>query len=156
MAEIKYIIKLEARTKKNSPVIAAAGPRCPKCGKPQKQWIRQGQAHDRFAKDAGWFLRPVPPRPIFCPVNVKTVFYMKTRRKVDKGNLEASVHDLLVESGILADDNRDIIAGTDGSRVFYDKDNPRVEITITKLEGYEQWSEKSKVPAAPPDQTKLF
>ena len=60
-------------------------------------------------------------------------------------NLEASIHDILVEVGILADDSRDIIATTDGSMVLYDKNNPRVEITITKVEGYEQWGKKSKI-----------
>lgn len=109
------------------------------CHKPARQFIRQGAAHDNFAELARWQLRPAPLKPIECPVNVKCLFYMQTRRRVDKGNLEACIHDLLVECGILADDNRDIIAATDGSRVLYDKQNPRVEITITKLDGYEQW-----------------
>ncbi len=143
MAEIKYIIKGDPRTKKNHQMIAGAGRKCPVCGKHEKQWIRQGKAHDNFAEAAGWYLRPVPPRPIACPVNVKCVFFMQTKRKVDKANLEAAIHDLLVDAGILADDNRDIIAATDGSRVYYDKANPRVEITITKLDGYEQWKDQA-------------
>ena len=142
MAEIRYTIESEGRTKKNHQMIAGAGKRCPVCHKHEKQWIRQGAAHDNFAELARWQLRPVPPKPIDCPVNVKCLFYMQTRRRVDKGNLEAAIHDLLVDCGILADDNRDIIATTDGSMVLYDKEHPRVEITITKLKGYEQWSKK--------------
>lgn len=158
MAEIRYVIKADPRTKKNSLMIAGAGRKCPKCGKHEKQWVRQSKAHDSFADTAGWYLRPIPTRPIDCPVNVKCLFYMKTRRKVDKSNLEASIHDLLVDCGILADDNRDIIAGTDGSRVFHDPDNPRVEITITKMEGYEQWSNKTpaSVEKVMPGQATLF
>lgn len=34
---------------------------------------------------------------------------------------------------ILADDNNTIIARVDGSRVLYDKENPRTEIIIQEL-----------------------
>lgn len=138
MSEIRYTINLEGRTKKNHQMIAGSGPKCPKCGKPAKQWVRQGKAHDNFAEAAKWQLRPRPPRPIECPVNVKCLFYMKTRRKVDALNLQATIDDLLVEVGILADDNSRIVVGHDGSRVLYDPDRPRVEITITKMPGAEQ------------------
>lgn len=77
--------------------------------------------------------------PIDTPVNVQCIYYMQTRRKVDISNLNSSIHDILVKANVLADDNRDIVAGTDGSRVFYDKDNPRAEIIITDMENYEQW-----------------
>ena len=44
------------------------------------------------------------------------------------------------------DDNRNIIASTDGSRVYWDKTNPRVEITITDAEPeYTQWDTKKGV-----------
>lgn len=79
------------------------------------------------------------------PVNVACVYYMPTRRKVDLTNLNEAIHDILVDNFVLIDDNRDIIASTDGSRVEYDKHHPRVEITITPLEGdYEQWAKRSK------------
>lgn len=138
MAEIRYVITLEARTKKNHQTIAGAGPKCPKCGKPEKQWIRQGKAHDNFAEMAKWQLRPRPRKPIECPVNVKCLFYMATRRKVDSLNLLATIDDLLVEVGILKDDNSRIVVAHDGSRVLYDPDNPRTEITITKMPVDEQ------------------
>ena len=133
MAEITYTIKGEGRTKKNSLMIAGAGRRCPVCRKPERQWVRQGKAHDEFAEAAKWQLRPRPPRPIECPVNVRCLFYMKTRRRVDLLNLLATIDDLLVDVGILADDNCRIVAAHDGSRVKYCKENPRVEITITRV-----------------------
>lgn len=132
MAEIKYTIKGDPRTKKNSLKIAGSGKRCPVCKKFEKQWVRQGKAHDAYAEAALWQLRPVPPRPIECPVHCKYVFHMKTRRVVDGLNLQAAIDDLLVEAGILKDDNSRIVVSHDGSRVLYDPVNPRVEITITK------------------------
>ena len=36
---------------------------------------------------------------------------------------------------VLADDNSRIVAAHDGSRVDYDKQNPRVEIWIEEMEG---------------------
>lgn len=136
--EIKYTIQGDPRTKKNSLMIAGKGRRCPACGKLEKQWVRQSKAHDAFAEAAKWQLRPVPTEPISSLVNVRYLFYMKTRRIVDGLNLLATIDDLLVSAGILADDNSRIVAGHDGSRVLYDPVNPRVEITITKLPTDEQ------------------
>lgn len=136
--EIKYTIQGDPRTKKNSLMIAGKGRRCQACGKLEKQWVRQSKAHDAFAEAAKWQLRPVPTEPISSLVNVRCLFYMKTRRIVDGLNLLATIDDLLVSAGILADDNSRIVAGHDGSRVLYDPINPRVEITITKLPTDEQ------------------
>lgn len=71
-----------------------------------------------------------PQETIDQPVNVQAVYYMPTRHRVDITNLLSATHDLLVDAGILADDNSKIVVGVDGSRVFYDKENPRVEIII--------------------------
>lgn len=80
-----------------------------------------------------------PRNQINAPVNCKYIYHMRTRRKIDLANLISATDDILVKHGVLADDNRDIVAAHDGSRVFYDKQNPRVEITISTLDGYEQW-----------------
>ena len=131
---IHYTIKGEPRTKKNHQQIAGAGRRCPCCGKPAKQWIRQGEVYRQYAELAAWQLRPVPDKPINYPVNCRYEFYMATRRKVDGLNLAAALDDILVERGSLADDNSRIVAGHDGTRVLYDPKNPRTEIYITKME----------------------
>ena len=68
------------------------------------------------------------------PVNVKCVFYMPTRRRVDLTNLLEAVDDVLVRSGVLADDHSGIVVSHDGSRVLYDKENPRTEVEITGWE----------------------
>lgn len=129
-----YTIPLEPRTKKNSLMIAGRGPRCPKCGKPQQQFVRQGKAYDSYAMQAGWYLKPRPKEPIQGPVNVQCLFYMATRRRVDSLNLLAAIDDLLVEYGILADDNSAVVVSHDGTRVLYDKENPRTEIYITEAD----------------------
>lgn len=80
--------------------------------------------------------------PIETPVNVCCTYYMETKRKIDISNLNSSLHDILVKANILSDDNRDVVAGTDGSRVLYDKENPRVEIEISEIGKYEQWKKR--------------
>lgn len=74
-----------------------------------------------------------PEQPIATPINVKCVYYMPDRRKVDLCNLLSATCDILVKCGILADDNCKIVASHDGCRVLYDKQNPRVEIEIKEI-----------------------
>ena len=70
--------------------------------------------------------------PISSPVNVECVYYMPTLRRVDLCNLLEATCDILTRAGVLADDNSDIVVSHDGSRVLYDKNYPRTEITITE------------------------
>lgn len=74
-----------------------------------------------------------PKQTIDQPVNVQAVYYMPTRHRVDITNLLSATHDLLVDAGVIEDDNSKIVVSVDGSRVFYDKVNPRVEITIQEV-----------------------
>lgn len=79
------------------------------------------------------------------PITVKAHFYCKTRRKIDLTNLLEALDDMLVKAGVIKDDCRDIIASHDGSRVYYDKENPRIEIWITDFqEYYEIWRKEKK------------
>lgn len=144
MKILKYVIPGDPRTKKNHQMIAGAGPRCPRCGKFQKIWVRQGDAHDTYAKDAAWRIRPRPRVPIDYPINICYKFYMQTRRVVDQTNLMECLDDILIAAGVIKDDNSRIVQAHDGTRVLYDKDNPRVEIYITRM------------PEDDPGQTTLF
>lgn len=63
-------------------------------------------------------------------MTLRCIYYMPTRRKVDLCNLLAATCDILVKHGILEDDNSSVIPSHDGSRVEYDKEHPRTEITI--------------------------
>lgn len=68
--------------------------------------------------------------PIAERVNVKCIYYMPTKRRVDLVNLEEATLDLLVKAKVLKDDCADIVASMDGSCVRYDKASPRTEIVI--------------------------
>lgn len=119
------------RSKKNSQQIFR--------GKGGRPFITQSQQYKDYERMCLNQIMEKHRQRIDSPVNVQCVFYMPTRRKVDITNLTAAVHDILVKGGVLADDNRNIVAGMDGSRVFYDRDKPRVEIEITPMMDYTQW-----------------
>ena len=120
---MKFVIELEPRTKKNHSQIV-------------KGRLIPSKQYTIYRKEALKLLlaQERPSEPINYPVNIKAVYYMKTKRRVDKTNLEAALMDVLVDAGILLDDNYKIAATTDGSYVTVDKENPRTEIEITRKE----------------------
>ena len=99
--------------------------------------IIPSKAYKQYERDALWFLN-YDGDTINYPVNVKAIFYMKTRRKVDLVNLQEALLDVLVAAEILEDDNCRIVASMDGSRVEYDKYAPRTEVEITEISNYER------------------
>lgn len=96
----------------------------------------------QYEKDVAPFM-PKLEEPIDFPVNVSAVFYRPTRREVDLPNLIAALHDVLVKYGVVKDDSRSIIYAVDGSRVFWDKNNPRTVVVITGIpeEEFESWKD---------------
>lgn len=119
---VKFTIPLPPITKKNSQRILVNKA----TGRP---FIAPSEQYKQYEKDAQWFIRERPR--IDYPVNVKCVFYMLTRRRVDLTNLLEAADDVLVHAGVIADDHSGIVVSHDGSRVMYDKENPRTEIEIT-------------------------
>lgn len=132
--EYFYKIPCNPVTKKNSQRIIRL--------KNGRTLIKPSAAYEAYEDRALYFLQPIPETPISEPVNIRCLYYMETRRKVDLSNLLSATDDILVTAAILKDDNRDIVAGHDGSRVFYDHDYPRVEITITPMPSYAPWKEE--------------
>ncbi len=125
---IAYLeIKLPPITKKNSQRILK--------GKGGRPFIAPSEKYKVYEAAAGAYLEWWDD-PIDEPVNVMCVYYMPTRRRVDLVNLQEATLDTLVKHGILKDDNCGIVVSMDGSRVKYDKQNPRTEITIEEAEGY--------------------
>lgn len=114
------------RTKKNSPVLVKG-----------RSLILPSQAYRDYERDTAYFWRReaaiLMGKPLSGRYNVRLVYYMPTRRRCDLVNLIEASLDLMVKYGILADDNCGIVAGHDGSRVLYDKDNPRVEVEIEEV-----------------------
>ena len=114
------------RTKKNSQSI-----RCNT--RTGRRFISPSEAYRAYEADC---LRQIPGKArqrIYLPVNVRCVYYMPTRRRVDLTNLLEATDDLLVRAGVPADDNSQIVAAHDGSRVRLDRENPRVEIEIVSI-----------------------
>ena len=127
---LSYVIPLDPRTKKNSHVISGCGPRCPTCKRYLRLFVRNGSTATEFSFRAASFLHPRPAEPLSGAVRVVYRLYMKTRRRVDDLNLYEALDDILVKNNILKDDNISVIRSRDGSRVLYDKENPRAEIYI--------------------------
>lgn len=122
MQPIKITIPIAPVTKKNHGQIVQVG------GKPKLIPSKQFIAY----QDSVWpFLKPLG---IDYPVNVKCLFCVPTRRLVDLVGLLQAIDDVLVHYGTIEDDNSRIVAGHDGSRVIYDKEHPRTEIEITRME----------------------
>lgn len=125
---IEITVPLAPITKKNSMRIV----RNRKTG---KRRIMPSQQYMDYEAEAVWYCIGAGVRcPIEEPVEVKCLFYMPTRRRVDLTNLLESIDDVLVRAGVLLDDHSGIIVSHDGSRVLYDKDNPRTEVYIADYE----------------------
>ena len=122
--DVSIMIPLAPYTKKNHQQIRyknnKEGKRIP--------YVTPSAEYLQYEQDAAIFLKPLN---IDCPINVKALYYMNAKRKVDLTNLHEALHDIMVKCGTLKDDNAHIIVSTDGSRVLYDKDNPRTEVLLT-------------------------
>lgn len=119
---MKFTIPLTPVTKKNHGQIIMCH------GKPI---MLPSKPYQQYENDCKIFLPH--GEPIEKPVNIKAIYYMPTRRKIDLINLHSALHDVLVKHQVIADDNSNIIVSTDGSRVEYDKENPRTEVEITEV-----------------------
>ena len=124
MEELKITINIPPRTKKNhSQIIMIKG----------RPILLPSKQYKQYEKDCKEFI-PKINTPIDYPVNVKCIYYMPTKRKVDLNNLLEATTDMLVHYQVLEDDNSKIVYSHDGSYVDYDKEKPRTEITITRIE----------------------
>lgn len=129
---IQITIPITPVTKKNHQQIM----RSSKTGKP---FVMPSAEYRQYEAQAVWHCKRAAisagvHKPIDTPCEVRCLFYMPSRRRVYLTNLLESVDDALVAAGVLADDNSQIIVSHDGSRVLYDKDNPRTEVSITAYE----------------------
>lgn len=141
-----FIVPLPPITKKNHGQLASVGKRCPVCGKGEKTIMLPSKPYREYETAIRKYLMELHRivGTIDYPVNLKCLFYVKARRQSDLVGYLQSIQDLMTKYKVIQDDCRDIIAATDGSMVLYDKDNPRTEITITRLADYEQWGNASK------------
>ena len=122
---IKFTVELPPVSKKNSQQILINKA----TGRP---FIMPSKKYKEYEIMAMYYI----PKGIYieAPCNVKCLFYMPTKRKCDLVNMQEAILDVMVKSGLLADDNFSIVESMDGSRVLYDKHNPRTEVEITVIE----------------------
>lgn len=124
---MKFTIPLKPCIKKNSQEIV----KVPIKGSNKKRLaIIQGKLYRQYEKECEQY---IPELNIDYPINVKSVFYMPSRRRVDLNNLFEALHDVMSKYHCIVDDNCNIIYSVDGSCVKYDKENPRTEVEITPL-----------------------
>lgn len=94
---------------------------------------------EAYVKDAtqqmqlAWHAVFACPIPEDVLVNAAIVTYRATRHRNDASNLYQAPEDAMQAAGVLTDDYQ--VAAHDGSRRLYDKDRPRVEITLTPYRG---------------------
>lgn len=119
---MRIVIPIAPRTKKNSQQIVRIKGR---------YLVIPSKAFRDYEKDCLPFLTHV--ETFLSPCNVKCIYFMPTRRRVDLVNLQEATLDILVKAGILQDDNSNVVVSMDGSRVYYDKEYPRTEIEITEV-----------------------
>lgn len=120
---IKFTIPLVPVTKKNHQRIIRVR---------NRPVVIPSEQYKKYEADCIYFMPNI--EAISNKVNVKAVYYMPTRRRVDLTNLHEALHDILVHYNVLSDDNCNIVHSTDGSYVDYDKYNPRTEVTITEVD----------------------
>lgn len=81
-----------------------------------------------------WYFFKPYAKNINVPINLKCTFYVPDRRKRDLTNLENAIADILVKYKVLEDDNYNIIASWDGTRVVYEKGRNETIIEINRME----------------------
>lgn len=123
MLVYKVFIPVIPRTKKNNSRIIYVK---------KRPILLPSEKYVQFEKECEPYLQPLN---IDYPVNVTAVYYRPDRRRVDLCNLHEALCDVLVKYKVVTDDNSNIIATMDGSKVIYCKEKPGIELIITKKEG---------------------
>lgn len=118
---IKFTIPLTPVSKKNSQRIVKVG---------NRYIPLPSKAYADYEQQAGCFMPKIST--VDYPVSVKCLFYMPTHRRCDLTNMLEAIDDCLVKHRIIEDDNCNIIVSHDGSRILYDKTNPRTEVHIER------------------------
>ena len=121
---MNFVISTPPRTKKNSQQIITVK------GRPM---IIPSKLYKEYEKACAPYI-PKIDNPIDYPINLQCIYYMPTKRKVDLNNLLEATTDMLVHYKFLKDDNSTIVYSHDGSRVKYDKERPRTEIYIKRID----------------------
>lgn len=122
---MKITIPVVPRSKKNSQQIII-NPRT------KRPMIIQSKLYTNFERECGLYLKKYKSN-IDYSINLKIEFYVPDKRRRDIANYIEAIQDILVKYEVIKDDNHNIITSLDGTRMYIDKENPRVEIEIIKI-----------------------
>lgn len=124
---MKIIIPITPRSKKNSQEIVFNR-------KTGHRMVIQNKKYTEFEKECKKYIPILNEPPINYRINLKCEFYVPDARKRDIANYLEAIQDVLVKYNLLEDDNYNIVASIDGCSMQIDRENPRIEIEITKKE----------------------
>lgn len=124
---MKFTLNVKPRTKKNHSQLVTL--------KTGRQMMLPSKQYREFEKE---IINEVETNcgnieTIDYPINLKCSFFKEKNYRSDLTGYLQAIQDALVKAKLLLDDNSNIVASTDGSRVFLDRNNPRIEIEITRL-----------------------
>lgn len=123
---IKFTLYGDPKTKKNSQQIFHNK-------RTHKPFISQSEIYKQYEIDCVSQITGNLQLHIDYEINVKAIFYRKYKTNVDLANLLSALHDVLKAGGVIKDDNFKVIVSVDGSRIKFDKENPRTEIEIMEV-----------------------
>ena len=123
---MKFTIPVAPRTKKNHSQLVTL--------KNGRQMLLPSKSYKEFEKKVcRWVkINLMDFEPISSPVNMACRFYKDKDYKSDLPGYLQAICDALVVANVFTDDNHRIISSTNGSEVFLDRENPRIEIEITE------------------------
>lgn len=122
---IEFIIPVKPRTKKNHSQLVTL--------KTGRQMLLPSKTYKEFEKEVCNWIKKYPELKLKIdkPINLMCVFYKDKNYKSDLVGYLQAIQDALVKAEVLADDNTNIVATVNGSEVWLDRENPRIEICIT-------------------------
>lgn len=123
---MRFFIPVIPRTKKNSSRIVRSKGR---------YFVIPSAAYKKFEAKCKPY---IPALYIDYPINLKAIYYMPTRHRVDLVNLHEALCDVLVTHGMLKDDNSNIVHSMDGSYVDYSKVTTGILVEIERIENEEE------------------
>lgn len=121
---MNFVIIGETPAKKNSRIVLRNGRNIP--SKRYSIWHTAAQAELMSQKERGFV-------PIETPVIINLKFFHADKRRRDSDNGVSSILDTLVDSGILKDDNWQIVRILNVYN-FFDRKNARCEIDIKTID----------------------
>lgn len=124
---MNFTIPVKPRTKKNHSQLVTL--------RNGRQIMLPSKAYKEFEEEIeNWYEisdKEIKQLHITKPINLKCIFYKDKNFKSDLSGYLQAIQDALVHVGMIEDDNHYIIQSLDGSRVFLDRENPRIEVEIT-------------------------